>query len=74
MKYRIVRQAVGIHTPVRRTRVTVSDVKRAVKHATDLCANFEKTTECKLAWETVTELTEEYDRQYQEDLIEVPKK
>jgi hypothetical protein len=66
--YRIITQAAH-HKRVQRTRVTVNHIKQSVNHAKNLCANFEATTECKLAWETVTELTEEYDRQYQEELI-----
>ena len=37
--------------PQRRTPVRVYQVKQAIKHATNLCANYEKTIECRLAWE-----------------------
>ena len=68
MQYRIVKQAVSYNRP-RRTRVTVAQIKHHVNHAKNLCANYENTPECRIAWEVVNELTEEYDRQYQEDLI-----
>ena len=46
----------------RRTPVHRSDIKIAIQHAQDLCFNYEKTIECRIAWEKVEELSSEYDK------------
>ena len=71
IKYRIITQAVHHQQKPQRTRVTVNDVKMRIAHAQNLCANYENTHECKHAWETVNELTEELDRQREEHLIKI---
>lgn len=53
--------------PSRRTRVFHTHVKKAVQHAKNLCFNYEDTQECRAAWELVEELTEEMDRQEEEE-------
>lgn len=55
--------------PQRRTPVRVHHLKQAIKHASNLCINFEDTTECKLAWERVDEISDEMDRQREEEII-----
>lgn len=54
--------------PQRRTRVSIKNLKNAIKHATNLCINYEDTKECKLAWEQIDELTDELDRQQEEEI------
>jgi hypothetical protein len=44
-------------------KIKASDVKHAIKHAQNLCFNFENTPECRSAWELVEELTIGLDRQ-----------
>jgi hypothetical protein len=44
-------------------KIKASDVKHAIKHAQNLCFNFENTPECRSAWELVEELTISLDRQ-----------
>lgn len=44
-------------------KVKASDVKHAIKHAQNLCFNFENTPECRSAWELVEDLTFSLDRQ-----------
>jgi len=46
--------------------VTHSHVKQVIQHAKNLCFNYEKSPECRAAWEIVEELTEEMDRQEEE--------
>ena len=69
IKYRVIVQAAHYTPKPRRTRVTVHHVKEVIRHAQNLCFNYEDTIECKLAWETATELSEELARQHEEDLI-----
>jgi len=44
-------------------KIKASDVKHAIKHAQNLCFNFENTPECRSAWEIVEELSEALDVQ-----------
>jgi len=44
-------------------KVKASDIKHAIKHAQNICFNFENTPECRSAWEVVDELTEALDTQ-----------
>ena len=57
------------HAHVPRTRLSVQRVRREVKHAINLCADFERSIECKLAWDRVEELTNELDRQKEESML-----
>jgi hypothetical protein len=41
----------------KRKVVKTRDIKHAIKHATNLCYNYENTPECRSAWELVEELT-----------------
>jgi len=56
-----------VQKPRRRTKVTPNTVKMAIQHAKNLCYNFETTTECRAAWELVEEISDELDRQKEED-------
>ena len=38
-------------------RIRASDVKRAIQHAKNIYCNFEDTPECRVAWDTVEELS-----------------
>jgi len=40
-----------------RTKVTVRDVKQAIRQAQNLCFHYEDTPECRSAWEVVEELS-----------------
>jgi hypothetical protein len=40
-----------------RTKVSVRDVKQAIRQAQNLCMNYEDTPECRAAWELVDELS-----------------
>lgn len=52
-----------------RSKVKAKDIKRAIDQAKLLCLNFEDTIECRLAWETVEELSIAYnDQKYYEQL------
>jgi hypothetical protein len=56
-------------------KIKASDVKHAIKHAQNLCLNFENTPECRSAWELVEELTIGLDRQKKElDRTELAKR
>lgn len=46
-----------------KTPVKAKDIKRAIDQAKLLCVNFEDTIECRLAWETVEELSVAYNDQ-----------
>lgn len=52
--------------PRHRSQVRLNDIKRAIHHAKNLCANYEDTPECRSAWERVEELSAELDRQLSE--------
>ena len=41
----------------KKSRVKKSEVKQAISHAKNLCAGFEDTVECRIAWEKVEELS-----------------
>jgi hypothetical protein len=43
-------------------KIKAIDVKHAIKHAQNLCFNFEDSPECRAAWEIVDELTQEVER------------
>jgi len=45
--------------PRKRTHVKKTKLKQAIIHAKNLCLGFEDTIECRLAWETVEELSAE---------------
>jgi len=47
----------------RRRVVKTQDIKHAIKHATNLCHNYEDTPECRSAWELVEELTSAHAHQ-----------
>jgi len=47
-------------------RVTKVTVKKAIAHAKNLCFNYEKTPECRAAWELVDELSEVLDKKEEE--------
>lgn len=49
--------------PPRRKFVKKQQVKRAIEHAQLLCLNFEDTAECRVAWDTVEELSRAYSNQ-----------
>ena len=49
--------------PKTRAQVKAKDIKHAIDQAKLLCLNFEDTIECRLAWETVEELSIAYNDQ-----------
>lgn len=46
-----------VPTPPPRKREIRYRLKQAVQHAQLLCPNFENTVECRIAWDTVDDLT-----------------
>jgi hypothetical protein len=40
-----------------RAKVTVRDIKQAIRQAQNLCLSYEDTPECRIAWELVEELS-----------------
>jgi len=39
-------------------------LKKAIEHAQNLCANFEDSNECRVAWDEVSDLTRALHNQY----------
>lgn len=50
--------------PSRRKGQIRSKLKNAIKHAQNLCFNFEDTKECHIAWDEVNELTRALHNEY----------
>jgi hypothetical protein len=44
-------------------KIKASDVKHAIKHAQNLCLNFESTPACRSAWDAVEEISAALDAQ-----------
>ena len=55
-------------------KIKANDVKHAIKHAQNLCFNFENTPECRSAWEIVEELSEALNVQKEPDRTELAKR
>jgi len=49
--------------PSRRVQIR-RKLKNAIDHAQILCPNFEDTIECRIAWDTVNDLTRALHKQY----------
>jgi len=55
-------------------KIKASDVQHAIRHAQNICFNFENTPECRSAWEVVEELTIGLDRQITADYRKEPER
>ena len=47
-------------------------LKESIRHAQLLCANFEDTPQCRVAWDTVNELTRALHGMEKNDVVDLP--